>query len=181
MDDVATVVTRHQLATKLLSVTPIQSLRSEVRRNRDWVAIFRGFRPDSLTRPLFVRGAATFAANPNRLASLCELFLDSTGVEKQPSLAERFAAASGLTELDADVRDFCRQLTSTALADLPIGGPASGPSAGQTTEASVDSEKLISDQFQVEAGEQGPEHQSGQSKTEEVEPKAPRGNSKKVP
>lgn len=128
------MMTRFDVAAQLLSAASVPSLRRETRRNREWVAIYRGFRPDSLTRPLFVRGAVAFAASPHRLASLCEVFLDSIGVPKQPSLSGRFAAAAELTELDPQVADVCRQLASIQLADLPVGSPDLRLASGKTVD-----------------------------------------------
>jgi hypothetical protein len=146
MQNELTPMTRLELASQLLTATSIQILRREVRKNRDWVAIYRGFRPDSLNRPLFVRGAVAFAASPKRLAALCDVFLDSIGASKHASLGERFAAAREIDELDPALRGMCGNLASIDLPTMPLGWqvPWSGAIGPEKPD---DSAEPISDDF----------------------------------
>lgn len=111
--------TQQSIAAELLRVTNIQALRKEARRNRGWARIYHGFRAESLTRPLLLRGARTFATNPAELFKLCSVFLDSIGVEAGKDQTARFAEAANSPDLDEETKALCSLLASTDPATLP--------------------------------------------------------------
>lgn len=111
--------TQQGIATELLTRTSIQALRKEARRNRGWAQIYHGFRPESLTRPLLLRGARAFAANPAQLFTLCNVFLDSIGVAEGKDQATRFAAAAESGELDEETKALCSLLASADASAWP--------------------------------------------------------------
>jgi len=111
------------IATELLNVTSLDALRKEARRNRRWAAIYAGFRADSLTRPLFVRGAMAFARDPAQLHQLCTVFLDSVDAPAGKDQKARFAEAAKVDGLDEQAKVLCTTLAETDLANLPAVAP----------------------------------------------------------
>ena len=111
------------IATELLNVTGLDALRKEARRNRRWAAIYSGFRADSLTRPLFVRGAMAFARDPAQLHQLCTVFLDSVEAPVGKDQKARFAEAAKLDGLDDRAKTLCTTLAEADLATLPAVAP----------------------------------------------------------
>jgi hypothetical protein len=105
-------------------MTSLEALKREARRNRGWASIYRGFRPESLTRPLFLRGARGFAASPAQLFSLCTVFLDSINAPAGKDLALRFAGAANLPDLDDEVKALCTTLAGEDVQALPRFGSA---------------------------------------------------------
>ena len=141
--------TQHGIATELLSVTSIQALQKEVRRNRNWARIYHGFRPESLTRPLLLRGARAFVANPAQLYTLCSVFLDSIGVAEGKDQAARFTAAADSDSLDEQDRALCSLLAGADLSTFPRFAEdqekvASEPEEPVTSEP-TDQEKVASE------------------------------------
>ncbi len=115
----AKIATRQEAAAALLAVTPVQALRKETRRNRDWALVYRGFRAETLTQSLFIRGAREFGANERRLFRLCSVFLDSLGAPEHGGLPERFTKAAALPHVDDNARDLCVSLGGVDFLDLP--------------------------------------------------------------
>lgn len=107
------------IAAELLRITSIEALRKEARRNRRWVAIYPGFRADSLTRPQLVRGSSRFVGNAAELYKLCAVFLDSVGVADSKDQRARFAEAAKLSTIDQETKDLCSLLASTDVLSLP--------------------------------------------------------------
>jgi hypothetical protein len=115
--------TRLAVAKLLLETTSLERLRKETRKNRRWVAVYSGFRPDNLSRMQFVRGALPFAHDPGLLRSLCAVFLDSREVEESTDLSKRFAQAGELADLNDDQKALCKLLAEQAVEDLPTETP----------------------------------------------------------
>jgi hypothetical protein len=67
MNDERSVLTRRDVAHELLRATGIEILRTQVRRKREWGTIYHGFRPQFLTRSIFLRGAPQFITKGIRL------------------------------------------------------------------------------------------------------------------
>ncbi|MSQ23946.1 MAG: hypothetical protein EXR58_05285 [Chloroflexi bacterium] len=116
--------TRREAVQAIFAGTLVHILRKEASRNRDWAALYGGFRPDSLTLPLFQRGALAFANSEKRLLNLCAVFLDSLGAPQNPELSARFAAAAAIPDLKEEQRDLCSALSQVNLLDLPPVVPA---------------------------------------------------------
>jgi hypothetical protein len=112
--------TRLAVAKQLLETTSLEKLRKETRKNRRWVAVYSGFRPDVLSRVQFVRGALPFAHDPGLLRSLCAVFLDSLDVPESTELTKRFAQAAELTEISKEQKALCLLLAEQAVEDLPV-------------------------------------------------------------
>ena len=122
------------VAAELLRITSVEALRGEARRNRHWASIYAGFRPNSLTRALLLRGATAFAANPAELLRLCNVFLDSIGVAEGKDPAARFAEAGKLSSLDEQAKALCSLLATTDIRSLPRMGDSLGGLAAQPTQ-----------------------------------------------
>ncbi len=112
-------VTKQDVACELLRATSVEVLRTAVRSKREWAAIYKGFRPQFLTRAMFLRGATQFARNLPMLQALCDTFLDSLSVAPGPDLKQRFAAAVESSRLEDSIREMCDALAKMDLAELP--------------------------------------------------------------
>src|SRR2546423_1458096 len=84
--------TRQDIVNHLLQVTKLATIRKEVRHSQAWRAIFRGWRPDSLTRPVLLQLGAPQIARPGakEFSQLCAVFLDGLGVPPAPNFHDRF-------------------------------------------------------------------------------------------
>jgi tetratricopeptide (TPR) repeat protein len=116
-----TLVTRKYAAQQLLRGAAIERLRNEVRRSRAWRAMFRGFRPESLTRAIVIRYGHAFARDPALLTDLCRIFLDSRGAPQEGNLLDRFSAACKQADMPEEIRSVCATLSEQNVLDLPIG------------------------------------------------------------
>lgn len=112
------IPTRRQVADRLLAVTSVEALRKETRRSHRWATVFRGFRPQFLTRAEFQRRAAQFASDVVLLHSLCDVFLDSHGVPVG-ILSDRLLAAKDYSSVDPETRALCRALAPIGIHGLP--------------------------------------------------------------
>jgi tetratricopeptide (TPR) repeat protein len=112
-------ISKQDLAKKLLQTVSIDNLRNETRRNHEWLRVYHGFRPQYLTRAVFLQGASQFGTSVYLLNSLCTVFLDSTGSTPSDDLRQRFAEAAKLTYLEHSIHDLCQYLSTVSLVDLP--------------------------------------------------------------
>ncbi len=112
-------LTRQWVAAELLRLTKVESLREEARRNLKWAGIYRGFRPESLSRTLLLRAAPAFAADPAQLRSLGTVFLDSIEAPPGKDLAARFAGAAELSALGEEIKALCSKLSGQDIGSLP--------------------------------------------------------------
>lgn len=118
--DVATPLPdRRTVAQVLLRDAGIDRLRTEARLNRRWSAIFRGFRPDFLTRAILVRYAHAFGRDSTLLSELANVFLDSLGISDEGNIHERFATATELASLSPDTIQICSALARHHVDELP--------------------------------------------------------------
>lgn len=113
-------LTRIQVADLLLRSTSLNGLRAAARHSQSWQSVFRGFRPDHLSRPDFVRGTLSFGNNLALLESLCNAFLDDLKVPKVKVLRSRFEAAVNLPVLSDELRQLCVQLSAEELSSLAV-------------------------------------------------------------
>ena len=129
------MMTRAELAQHLLRSTSVGALRKGLRRHQLWATIYRGFRPQTLTRTSFMNGAPAFALDPKRLNELVDLFLDDLGVANGP-LEDRLRAAINDSRIDDDTREAIAILAEAdSLSAIPAGlgtspPPPSSPMAG---------------------------------------------------
>ncbi len=130
-------LSRIQLATMLLDTTSMESLRKASRHNRSWASVYRGFRPNSLTRSVFLRGAMAFAHDPALMRSLANAFFDSLGIHAARDMSARWARAAEDTRLSDQVREACTLLTSVDFASLSFLPEAE--SAPPTADAELES------------------------------------------
>ena len=114
-------VTRLDVAQALLTATSVGRLRQQARTNLKWRSVYRGFRPDSLSRLSLTRGAPLFAADPVLLSDLCTVFLDELDVEPDADVRSRFSVAAARPDLDSQLQNVLRSLSETELWDLPKG------------------------------------------------------------
>ena len=130
MDENA-MVTRTELAQHLLRSTSVGALRKGLRRHQAWATIYRGFRPQTLTRTSFINRAPAFALDPERLNELVDLFLDDLGVANGP-LEDRLRAAINDSRIDGDTRGAIAILVEAdSLSAIPAGvGTLAAPMAG---------------------------------------------------
>ena len=112
-------ITKFDVAQLLLKTISIESLRNETRRNQEWSHVYHGFRPQYLTRAIFLQGVGQFCLNPKLLETLCGVFLDNVGSPPGNDLAKRFSAAAEFPHLEMPVRDLCQHLGTNSLADIP--------------------------------------------------------------
>lgn len=98
---------RQEIAEKLLGTTLLGALQAEARSNREWASVYRGFRPQFLTRAVLLRAATRFAAEDSLLYRLCSVFLDSLGIPKDSNLRRRFTYAAESPNIDEEIRTFC--------------------------------------------------------------------------
>src|SRR6266702_895222 len=90
MNNERSVLTRRDVAHELLRATGLEILRTQVRRKREWAVIYRGFRPQLLTRSIFLRGTSQFSNNVPLLYDLCTVFLDSVNAPADRNIRVRF-------------------------------------------------------------------------------------------
>ena len=141
MDENATG-TRAGLAQQLLRSTSVGALRKGLRRHRPWATIYRGYRPETLTRTSFMNRAAAFALDPERLNELVDLFLDDLGVASGPP-EDRLRSAINDSRIDGDTREAIAILVeANSLSAIPagVGTLAPVPSASM---AGVDKGNVI--------------------------------------
>ena len=120
MDENATV-TRAELAQHLLRSTSVGALRKGLRRHQSWATIYRGYRPQTLTRTRFMNRAAAFALDPERLNELVDLFLDDLGVANGPP-EDRLRSAIDDSRIDGDTREAIATLVeANSLSAIPAG------------------------------------------------------------
>src|SRR5438128_10644377 len=118
MNNERSVLTRRDVAHELLRATGIEILRTQVRRKREWTAIYHGFRPQFLTRSIFLRGALQFSNNVPLLYDLCTVFLDSVNAPADPNIRTRFRHIPDEEFVDDSTRHLCEQLSIVDLVDL---------------------------------------------------------------
>ena len=113
-----------EVAVELIKATRQQDLRQAAMRNKGWAKVFRGFRPQAVSKELVLGRASEFAAVPQLLRELAEAFLKSAGVSEDGRLEERLALAADRTDLPEAVRAVCRQLAGEAA--LTVAGIGEG-------------------------------------------------------
>jgi hypothetical protein len=130
------VMDRRGVALVLFEETSLKALRDQVRRERTWQTVYRGFRPDGLTREEFARRVAAFASDVRLLGDLCAVFLDDHGTPRGGDLRSRFAELEGRSPSLSDAaRTVVQTLAAADLASIPVAAaptaeePA-GPSEG---------------------------------------------------
>jgi len=131
-------LTKRDVARALLESVPLSALRAEA-KSPGWSQVYRGFRPQALTRSVFVRFAHVFARDSELLASLTDTFLTSHGADGSQTREERFAYVAENAGLPDDLANMCRQLATTDLQPLPVEGPSQPETEGATTRATGES------------------------------------------
>lgn len=114
-------LTRYAVAEEVLRSIRIGTLQSATSVRQDWrERLFRGFRPNKISRSVALTRSRWFAADASYLAQLLDVYLDDFSIPG--AFADRLSAASenarvppGLRELLADMSSF------DDLAALPAG------------------------------------------------------------
>jgi tetratricopeptide (TPR) repeat protein len=143
MNNERSVLTRRDVAHELLRVTGIEILRTQVRRKREWAAIYHGFRPQFLTRSIFLRGAPQFSNNVPLLYDLCTVFLDSINAPADPNIRTRFQHIPDEAFVDDSTRHLCEQLRIVDLVDLALAPGEPNDTRGQIEDLPVVPEPAV--------------------------------------
>ena len=130
-----TTLTRRKVAEELLTAVRIGLLRATASARVDWREdIFRGFRPNTISRSVSLKHARLFATNPDYLQQLIDIYLDELSI--QGAFGERLAAAAEDARIPAALQDiFAGLSTLTELPLIPSGFDADDPSAPTSPES----------------------------------------------
>lgn len=114
-------VSRVELARAILDDVRLGAVKKALDDKKDWRGIvFRGFRAQSLTRPVLLREARNFSLHPDLLQDLVHLYLDQHGIVGD-HLADRMTGAHQDEGIPSYIRELLfRASTYSRISDIPI-------------------------------------------------------------
>lgn len=114
-------LTRQRMAEEVLKAIRVGSLQAAARVRPEWrEQVFRGFRPDKISRSLALSRTRWFANEPNHLAQLLDVYLDDLAI--RGAFGERIQAASENARVPLGLREVLQVVAGLPdLSDLPSG------------------------------------------------------------
>ena len=132
------MLTRRRVAKELLTSVRIGLLQTVASARADWREdIFRGFRPNKISRSVALARTTWFATNPEYLQQLLDIYLEDLGIPG--AFGERIATAAADARIPAALRELLSDLASSpTLSSMPSGMDADDPQGDSTTTESAD-------------------------------------------
>ena len=94
----------------LLESIPLNAMREAVRKNRALSLVYRGFRPQNLTKSVLLIKVPVFVRDPSSLEALAQVLLDTKDMPPDPNFSRRLTQAVVLNKLDEAEQQACTEL-----------------------------------------------------------------------
>ena len=112
-------LTRLEACRVLLRSGRIETFQRKVRTSSAWAEVYRGFRPQTLTRSTIVRFAPVFAKTVALQRSLQQHVLDNLGISPNEDLQSRWSLLAAGDVAQTELLSLASILSAIQLGDLP--------------------------------------------------------------
>ena len=144
-------IDRTTLARAVLAAIRLRALTDMLRNRRVWrEQVFRGFRPDSITRSIANGAASRFAANPAALIELVSVYVSDLGYDDE--FSEGLIAAANDPRVPQETQTALRLAAGAGdLGQLPSGSATATTAQMPSPRPLADKEAIVAEPFDIES------------------------------